>query len=129
MILNDSYKSNPQSALAALDTLEEFDIPYKLAVLGDMLELGETSDQIHYQLGKDLKNYHLQEVLTIGDMARYTAQAAFNELHDVYIRHFVNKEELYSYLKPYGKKECMILIKGSRGMKLDELVDWLVKGE
>lgn len=129
LILNDSYKSNPQSALAALDTLEEFDIPYKLALLGDMLELGETSDQIHYQLGKDLKNYHFQEVLTIGDMARYTAQAAFNELHDVYIRHFVNKEELYSYLKPYGKKECMILIKGSRGMKLDELVDWLVKGE
>ena len=54
LILNDSYKSNPQSALAAVDTMEEFDIPYKLAVLGDMLELGETSDMIHYTLGKDI---------------------------------------------------------------------------
>ena len=59
--LNDSYKSNPQSAFAALDTMEEFDVPYKIAVLGDMLELGDTSDMIHYTLGKDLAKYHLNE--------------------------------------------------------------------
>lgn len=130
LILNDSYKSNPQSALAALDTMEEFDIAYKIAVLGDMLELGETSDMIHYTLGKDLKNYTLQEVLTIGDMARYITQGALNNVSgDVTVRHFQNKEDLFAYLQPYTKKECMILVKGSRGMKLDEIVDQLVKEE
>lgn len=128
LILNDSYKSNPQSALAALDTMEEFDIPYKIAVLGDMLELGDTSDMIHYTLGKDLRNYSLQEVLTIGDMARYITQGALNNVSgDVMIRHFQNKEDLFAYLQPYSARECMILVKGSRGMKLDEIVEQLVK--
>lgn len=126
-ILNDSYKSNPQSALAALDTMEDFDYDYKIAVLGDMLELGETSDMIHYQLGKDLQNYHLKEVLTIGDMARYIAQGANNYTTNVFVRHFEHKEDLITYLQPYMKKECMVLVKGSRGMKLDEVVDQLVE--
>lgn len=125
LILNDSYKSNPQSAIAALQTMEEFDIPYKIAVLGDMLELGETSDMIHYTLGKDLQNFTLSEVLTIGDMARYIAQGAFNNLDGINIRHFEHKEDLFTYLRPYIKKACMILVKGSRGMKLDEIVDEL----
>lgn len=129
LILNDSYKSNPQSALAAMDTMEEFDIPYKIAVLGDMLELGETSDMIHYQLGKDLKKYHLDEVLTIGDMARYITQGAINNLDGVLIHHFQDKDTLLAYLRDYMKKDCMVLVKGSRGMKLDELVDALAKEE
>lgn len=126
LILNDSYKSNPQSALAAVDTMEEFDIPYKLAVLGDMLELGETSDMIHYTLGKEISSFHLQEVLTIGDMACYIAQGARDNMEHTLVRHFTDKKELLSYLKPYMQKECMLLVKGSRGMKLDEVVDALV---
>ena len=127
LILNDSYKSNPQSALAALDTMEEFDYDYKVCVLGDMLELGETSDMIHYNLGKDLANYHLNEVLTIGEMARYIAQGANNHLEGVLVRHFEDKEALIDYLYPLHEKSAMLLIKGSRGMKLDEVVDALVK--
>lgn len=129
LILNDSYKSNPQSALAALDTMEEFDLPYKIAVLGDMLELGETSDMIHYTLGKNLVKYHLNEVLTIGDMARYIAQGAFNNLEGVYIQHFSDSAALCEYLRPYAQKDCMLLVKGSRGMKLDEVVVALVQKE
>ena len=129
LILNDSYKSNPQSALAALDTMEEFDYDYKIAVLGDMLELGDTSDMIHYTLGKDLKNYHLNEVYTIGEMARYICQGAYNNLEGVKIKHVENKEELLTYLRPFEHTSCMMLIKGSRGMKLDEVVDALVKKE
>lgn len=125
LILNDSYKSNPQSAIAALDTMEEFDIPYKVAILGDMLELGETSDQIHYTLGKDLKNYHVNEVLTIGDMARYITQGAFDNLTGVHIQHYQDKEAILAHIQPYMNKDCMILVKGSRGMKLDEIVDAL----
>lgn len=129
LILNDSYKSNPQSALAALDTMEEFDYTYKIAILGDMLELGETSDMIHYTLGKDLAKYHLNEILTIGDMACYITQGARDNVTGATIKHFVNKESLLRYLLPYRNKECMILVKGSRGMKLDELVNTFVNIE
>lgn len=126
LILNDSYKSNPNSAIAAMDTMEEFDLPYKIAVLGDMLELGETSDMIHFTLGKNLQNYHVDEVLTIGEMARYTAQGARDHT-SAYVQHFETKEQLIAYLQPYLEKNCMILMKGSRGMKLDEVVDELAK--
>lgn len=127
-ILNDAYKSNPQSALAAMDTLESFQQEYKIAVLGDMLELGETSDQIHYNLGKSLAKYHVKEVLTYGEMARYIAQGARDYMsEDVYLCHFETKEELIEYLRPYTEKECMILVKGSRGLQMDEIVDALLE--
>ena len=129
LILNDSYKSNPQSALAAFDTLQAFKTPYKIAILGDMLELGETSDKIHYQLGKDICQYDIQEVLTIGDMARYIAQGVWNHANHIKVQHFCNQEALKSYVQPYVNQDCMILVKGSRGMKLDVLVEKLQKGE
>ena len=116
-----------QSALAAVETMEEFDIPYKIAVLGDMLELGETSDLIHYTLGKNISSFHLAEVLTIGDMACYIAQGVRDNAKSIKIHHFVNQDQLYKYLKPYMHKKCMVLVKGSRGMKLDQLVNALEK--
>ena len=127
LILNDSYKSNPQSALAAVETMEEFDIPYKIAVLGDMLELGDTSDLIHYTLGKDISGFHLAEVLTIGEMACYIAQGVRDNNRSIKIHHFTDQEQLYQYLKPYMHQNCMVLVKGSRGMKLDQLVNALEK--
>lgn len=124
-ILNDAYKSNPQSALAAMDTMEAFDYDYRIAVLADMLELGETSDMIHYQLGKDLAKYHVNEVLTYGEMARYIAQGA--RVAELNVKHFETKDEIITYLTPYRDRECMILIKGSRGMKLEDIVEGLLK--
>ena len=124
-ILNDAYKSNPQSLIAALDTMESFDTPYKIAVLADMLDLGNESDMIHFELGKKLSNYKLDEILTFGDMARYITQGANQVMKNVYIRHFEDKQELVQYLKPYRLKKCMILIKGSRGLQMDQIVESL----
>lgn len=124
-ILNDSYKSNPQSTIAALDTLESFEAPYKIAVLADMLDLGEDTNLIHYELGKQMVNYQLDEILTYGELGRYITQGANAMIKNAYIRHFEDKHELLKYLCPYLKKDCMILIKGSRGMHMDEIVDGL----
>ncbi|MEF9961663.1 MAG: UDP-N-acetylmuramoyl-tripeptide--D-alanyl-D-alanine ligase [Erysipelotrichaceae bacterium] len=122
-ILNDSYKSNPQSLHAALDTFQQFQSSYKIVVVGDMLDLGSDSDLIHYRSGKDIGHYQIDEVLTIGDMARYIAQGARDALPLAHIEHFENKETLGNYLKPFLNQDCMILVKGSRALKLDELVD------
>lgn len=128
LILNDAYKSNPQSSLAALETLQLFDVPYKIAVLSDMLDLGDETDLIHFRLGKAMAKFDVKEVLTWGELAAYITQGALQECDsEVTIRHFAKKEDLISYLLPYKEKECMILIKGSRGMKMDEVVDALMK--
>lgn len=129
-ILNDAYKSNPQSCIAALDTLAVFDIPYKIAVLSDMLDLGEDSHMIHFQLGKQLANYDLDEVLTYGTMGAFITQGALQECdRHVRIRHFDDKEQLVRYLKPYRKKRCMMLIKGSHSMKMEEIVAALCESD
>lgn len=128
LILNDSYKSNPQSSIAALDTLELFESPYKIAVFADMLDLGDEANMIHFQLGKDTAKYQLQEVLTYGDLGAYITQGALQECKEsVHIQHFNDKAKLIAYLMPYRNKDCMILIKGSRGMKMDEIVDALTE--
>ncbi|MEF9920837.1 MAG: UDP-N-acetylmuramoyl-tripeptide--D-alanyl-D-alanine ligase [Erysipelotrichaceae bacterium] len=124
-ILNDSYKSNPQSLHAALDTFEQFNSPYKIVVVGDMLDLGSDTDLIHYRSGKDMGHYQIDEVLTIGDLARYIAQGARDALPLAHIEHFETRDNLLNYLKPFLDHDCMILVKGSRAMKLDVLVSEL----
>lgn len=127
-ILNDSYKSNPQSLIAALDTLACMEPAYKMAVLADMLDLGAESDRIHFQIGKQLKNYDLKEILTYGEWSAYITQGALLECGaNVMIRHFADKNELIAYLQPYKEKDCVMLIKGSRALKMDEVVDALMK--
>lgn len=122
-ILNDAYKSNPQSALAALDTFEKFNADYKIVVLGDMLELGNTSPNLHYDLGLKLKNYQAEEILCVGEMAKYIAEGAFSVCPERKIMQFEDRDAVYEYVKDMIYKECMILFKGSRGMALDLVIE------
>ena len=73
-----------------------------------------------------MTRYQVDEVLTIGEMARYIAQGA-RDYTQAHVQQFETKEALLAYLLPYIDKACMILVKGSRGMKLDEVVDELAK--
>ena len=127
-ILNDAYKSNPQSSLAALSTFESFDSPYKIVVFADMLDLGDTTNQIHYDLGKDSLNYTYNELLLYGDLSRYTYEAVKENDENRLVKCFNTHKEIADYLRPYLNKECMILFKGSRGMALDKVID-LLKGD
>lgn len=122
-ILNDAYKSNPQSAKAALDTFYEFKHEYKIAVLADMLDLGDTTNHLHHELGYNLNKYDLQEILCMGELSKYIMEGAKETCHDAIIRHFSNREQLFDYIKDYVQKDCMILFKGSRGMALDLVID------
>lgn len=123
LILNDSYKSNPQSALAALETLEHFNSPYKIVVFGDMLDLGETTQKIHEDLGKSIAHYQCDEVFCIGELSKYIEKGA--SCKGLKTRYFENQESLVNALLPYTQKECMILVKGSRGLHLDLVIDAL----
>lgn len=128
LILNDAYKSNPQSCSAALQTISLFETPYKIAILADMLDLGPQSDMLHFQIGKQCAAYGLQEVLTYGELAAYITQGALQECDtSVHIQHFEDKAKLLAYILPYRQKDCIILVKGSRGMAMDEIVDALME--
>jgi len=113
-ILDDSYNANPHSMKAAIDTLQSFS-GEKIAVLGSMAELGTKSIELHQEIGEYASQAGLDKLYTIGEDAKHYNGEFFPDI-----------ESLYNQLK-----EChlgaTILIKGSRMMKLDELVNILSK--
>ena len=113
-IIDDSYNANPHSMKAAIDTLKTFS-GEKIAILGSMAELGATSRTLHQEIGEYANQAELDKLYTIGEHAHHYNGELFPDI-----------ESLYKQLN-----EChlgaTILIKGSRMMKLDELVDILLK--
>lgn len=126
-IINDSYKSNPQSLQAAIDILVNREASYKIVVLGDMLDLGENSIYLHYEIGKRLSGEKIQEVLTIGNIAHFINQGLWCKQNDIISRHFDDIDVLITYLKPWIHKECTVLIKGSHALHLERIVEALQK--
>ncbi len=124
-ILNDCYKSNPVSINAALDIFELFDSKKKIVVLGDMLGYREMSYDMHYNVGKDLSKYNIDELITIGADAKIMAKGARENTNINNIVEFATKEEATLYLKKYLNEDCTILVKGSRFLKLEYIANKL----
>lgn len=122
-ILNDSYKSNPQSVLAALDTFETLIAPKKIVALGDMLGLGENEAKLHYEIGNKLSNYNIDELVTYGDLAKNIADGANGIVKNIIT--FDDKKLMTEYLSKYLNESCALLIKASRSLEFDKVVDTL----
>jgi UDP-N-acetylmuramoyl-tripeptide--D-alanyl-D-alanine ligase len=122
VIINDCYNSNPESARKSLLTLSQMKTDGKrIAVLADMLELGEWAAKEHRQMGDfvvSLGNIHF--LLTFGPMSKLsTRQAKSLGLKNAI--HFDDKKELIHYLKKSIAEKDIILIKGSRGMVMEQV--------
>lgn len=124
-VLNDCYKSNPVSIKAALEIFEMIEADRKIVVLGDMLGYREMSHDMHYNVGRGLAPHRIDELVTIGQEAKYIAQGAKDNSATRYIIEFDTKEEATEYLKKYINKDCGILIKGSRFLKLEYIANTL----
>lgn len=118
LILNDCYNANPSSMIMSLKTLALFDSkPKKLAVLGDMRELGEASLQSHIDVLKFAATM-CDEIFTIGENMGLAGKETANSK----IIHFDNFDDL---AKALDGKQCdyAILLKGSRGMKMETILE------
>ncbi len=122
-LIDDSYNANPGSYKQALSTLTAFSSEHWL-VLGDFGELGDESEQIHFQLGIDAKASSVQRLLTIGNESQ-RASEAFGDGAE----HFSDVTVLQRQLENELTQGVTCLIKGSRFMKLDRLADVLAVGE
>jgi len=123
-ILNDTYNSNPDSAIAALKTLASMASGgRKVAVLGDMLELGRSSSEEHAKVGVVLSDLGLEYLLTFGPHSSSTESSA----KALYSRHFDEKGDLILELLGLVKAGDVVLVKGSRGMQMEDVVNALVE--
>jgi len=121
LILDDTYNASPESTLAALNLLDELD-GYKIAVLGDMLELGPYERQGHEMVGVRAAEV-VNELITVGERARMIAEAARQAgLEARAITVLDDSQQAIAYLRPRLKEKDVVLIKGSRGMRMERIV-------
>ncbi len=122
-IINDSYNASFDSMKAAIEYLANTNSKRKIAVLGDMFELGEFSEELHRKVGKVVAKNKIDLLFTIGEDAKYIAEEAENSgMEKKKIIHFNIREELIEKLKNIMEKGDSILFKASNGMKLFEIV-------
>ena len=127
-IINDAYNASPTSMRAAIDLISNLpDYERKIVVLGDMLELGEKEKEFHYEMGKSLDPQKINYVFTFGPLAAQIAQGAMTAFPSDRVFSFLDKQSLMDQLVKRTDKETLILVKASRGMKLEEVVTELQK--
>jgi len=127
-VLNDSYNASPLSVKRALETLVEVaKNRRKIAILGDMLELGEKTNIYHQEIGKEIAKLSIDTLITVGEGGRIIAQSSKNE--------GMAKEQIFSFEKndkKYLSKKLLslikpgdfILLKGSRDMQMEDILQF-----
>lgn len=117
-LINDTYNASYDSMMSALEVLNNFDTR-KVAILGDIFELGSYSEAIHRKIGKNLK---CDLLITIGNAAKYIYEEAKDSVESYY---FLTKDEFYDKISANLRKGDTILLKASRGMEFDKIVEKL----
>jgi UDP-N-acetylmuramoyl-tripeptide--D-alanyl-D-alanine ligase len=122
-IINDAYNANPPSMKSALNTLAEIAEGRKIAVLGDMWELGEFAQQAHRELGRQVKEYGVDLLFLLGQFAPHVAEGAQEAgmpAETIYIGEDHHAVSLR--LAQQLQKGDWVLVKGSRIMKMETII-------
>lgn len=125
-MLSDAYNASPTSMRAAIDVLQSMKVSgSKIAVLGDMLELGPEEETFHREIGDYLNPQEIDLVFTFGPLSRHTADAAAKTFGPDRVFAFTDKAALTELLIAKSSPRDVVLFKGSRGMRLEEVLDRL----
>ena len=116
IVINDAYNASYESMKYALEYLNNIKGTRKIAILGDMLELGEFSEKLHEKVGEEVK---ADILITVGNEAKNIAKAAKN-VKEIYI--YNNNKEAANKIKNIMKNGDVILLKASNGMKFGEIL-------
>ena len=128
-LINDTYNANPQSMREALKTLKEINTQGKrFFIIGDMLELGPLSEPAHHELGQEIARSNVDYLVTVGSLASLAAKSAkANVCKQLQIENFNTHDEAASYLLLKVKKGDCLLVKGSRGSKMENVIQEFIK--
>ena len=125
-IINDSYNASFESMQASLSVLGKFTNERKIAVLGDMFELGEYSKELHEKVGKEVVKNNIDILICNGENAKYIVQEAERQgMKKENIYYVKEKKEIIELLRDVLKINDVVLFKASNGMKFFELVEKL----
>ena len=124
IIVNDSYNASYESMKAALEYINKVEANKKIAVLGDILELGEYSKQMHENVGEEVVKNNMDVLITVGKEAQNISSKALElGMKKDNIYHFNKNEEAANLINQIAKQGDIVLVKASHGMKFDEIVE------
>jgi UDP-N-acetylmuramoyl-tripeptide--D-alanyl-D-alanine ligase len=125
-IIDDTYNSSPESCRAAINVLTEFPKENKIAILGDMLELGNFSLNSHKKVGEYFQNKDIKILVTVGKLSVEIANGAKEHVSEIYsIETWKDFESIKE--KILIDKNTVVLIKASQGIRLEKITKTLMK--
>jgi len=129
ILIDDSYNSNPKATSTMLEELSCSKGKRKIAVLGDMLELGEREVEFHRDIGKLVAKLGIDALITVGSLASFIGEEAIKwGMAEDRIISFPDSESASSFVKEFVKDGDVVLVKGSRRLKM-EIISEKLKGE
>ena len=125
LVIDDCYNANPVSMKAAIDVLVQAK-GRKIAVLGDMGELGENEEKLHYEVGTYLAKSKVDLLFTSGELCRHLKRGVTDHPHTVICRQFDSRDELLEKVKETIQQGDTILVKASHFMGYQDIVKALI---
>ena len=122
LLIDDTYNANPDSVRAAIDVLADVKTGGVL-VLGDMGEVGRDGERFHAEVGEYARERQIPCLFTFGEMARFASRAYGEKA-----RHFTSFDEMNAVLRQVVGPDMAVLVKGSRFMKMERVVEQLMNG-
>ena len=123
-IIDDCYNANPVSMKASLQVLQD-GIGRRIAILGDMGELGEQEKELHAQVGSFAAGLQIEALYCAGPLSKYMAEAVKEDMLDIEVAHFETKQALMEALPALLQEGDTILVKASHFMGFEEIVEQL----
>ena len=122
-IIDDTYNASPDSMKAALKVLCDYDVKgRKVAILGDMFEMGEFAPKLHQEVGQFAAETNIDVLITIGDLAKHIYEG-YQEKGTKEVYYFKTKEAFIENIMHVIQKEDCVLLKASRGMHFETLIE------
>ena len=119
-MIDDTYNANPDSVRAAIDVLMQAPSP-RILVLGDMGEVGNEGRQFHVEIGAYARGRGIEYLFTLGEQAQHANQA-----FGARAKHFNDMDSLIKAIDTMNTPQTTVLVKGSRFMKMERLVQHMV---
>lgn len=128
VIIDDTYNANYDSMCASLELLGNIRDKRRVAILGDMLELGDYGEKFHYDLGDNVISNKIDVLVTVGELSKNIDKRAMElGMSRDSIYHFSKESDTYSFLESKINEGDIVLVKGSHGIELVNVVDYLMK--
>ena len=126
-VIDDTYNASPSSMKSALDALASTNGIRRVAILGDMFELGEDSPRFHREVGQHAAGCGLDLLITVGELSANIRDGALETMDENKVMHFEKKEDFMKEMNNIIDRGDVILVKGSNGMGMFDIVDLIME--